>query len=165
MKMFTLVLALMIGTAMAVVEENAAEEWGSRSPTGNCHCEQTQVGGVHGHSPASFCDKGCPGGSFCSQARVPPHPLLPLATIPLRPHPAPLLLPAYVFPPYCSTSTHTSPHALVYFLARSFTAAALGRSRRSTGVRGCAPRPLPRRRRRRLPVASFRPRAWRCTTS
>jgi len=67
MKMFTLVLALMIGTAMAVVEENAAEEWGSRSPTGNCHCEQTQAGGVHGHSPASFCDKGCPGGSFCSQ--------------------------------------------------------------------------------------------------
>mmetsp|Transcript_17850 Transcript_17850/g.42322 ORF Transcript_17850/g.42322 Transcript_17850/m.42322 type:complete len:221 (-) Transcript_17850:125-787(-) len=48
--------------------------------------------------------------------------------------------------------------------ARSFTAAALGRARRSTGVRGCALRPLPRRRRRRPPVASSRPRVWRCTT-
>eukprot|EP00964_Phaeocystis_antarctica_P003499 scaffold1878_cov64-Phaeocystis_antarctica.AAC.8 len=63
--------------------------------------------------------------------------------------------------PACSHLLHIlAPH----FLARSFTAAALGRARRSTGVRGCALRPLPRRRRRRPPVASSRPRVWRCTT-
>ena len=75
-----MLLVLMIGAAMAMVEENATEEWGSRSPSGNCHCEQTQVGGIHGHSSASFCDQGCPGGAFCSQARAPP-PLLHLSRL------------------------------------------------------------------------------------
>ena len=55
-----MLLVLMIGAAMAMVEENATEEWGSRSPSGNCHCEQTQVGGIHGHSSASFC-------AFCAR--------------------------------------------------------------------------------------------------
>lgn len=63
----SLFIVLTIGSAVAVVQEDATEEWGSHSPTGNCHCEQTKAGGVHGHSPASFCDKGCPGGAFCSQ--------------------------------------------------------------------------------------------------
>ena len=93
-----MLLVLMIGAAMAMVEENATEEWGSRSPSGNCHCEQTQVGGIHGHSSASFCDQGCPGGPFCSQARAPPLPLFYDYSTPLRPCPTHLLW-SRLFPP------------------------------------------------------------------
>jgi len=53
---------LTLGSAMAVVEEPTEER-----SSNNCHCEQVQHGGIHGASPASMCDKGCPGGTFCSQ--------------------------------------------------------------------------------------------------
>ena len=39
----SLFLVLMIGSAVAVVQEDATEEWGSHSPAGNCHCEQTKA--------------------------------------------------------------------------------------------------------------------------
>ena len=69
-----MLLVLMIGAAMAMVEENATEEWGSRSPSGNCHCEQTQVGGIHGHSSASFCDQGCPQELLLALTNLDPNP-------------------------------------------------------------------------------------------
>ena len=115
---------LTLGSAMAVVEEPTEER-----SSNNCHCEQVQHGGIHGASPASMCDKGCPGGTFCSQAQLRPQTTLSPGVIACE-------------PPFCPPHPH--PHLHPFLMARSFTAAGHGRARLSTAARGFAPRRRPR---------------------
>ena len=135
----SLFFVLMIGSAVAVVQEDATEEWGSHSPAGNCHCEQTKACAhlTHPHPHITSSPSPATPASPCTSPH--PHPRSALTAPcphfrPCRPptHLAPILAFALSISLSLSLSlTHTLTLTLALLLPLPLTPA-----------RRC-PRPLP----------------------